>query len=87
MTTKAVKTSKKVPRLPDFSQFNKAKARCNICNTPRSYTNPMARCFECKNKFCFDHIYGGQLNDTMTKSTTVRDICDSCKKKFKYESI
>ena len=28
------------------------RGRCNTCDTPVSYTNPMAKCSICKNKFC-----------------------------------
>ena len=32
------------------------KAKCKKCNSPCSYTNPMAKCLECGYNFCFDHI-------------------------------
>ena len=41
------------------------RAQCSECHSKRNYTNPMARCWECKRKFCFKHIWGGQINDKM----------------------
>jgi len=61
-----------------------SRSRCSICNTPRSYMNPMAKCWECEKKFCFDHIYGLQINDKMALTDEVRDICEECKKKYNY---
>lgn len=47
----------------------------------------MAKCWECKKKFCFDHIWGGQLNNKMGENDEIRDICDNCKKVYKYKTI
>ena len=69
----------------DFSNLrNKPRTVCFKCNSKQRYTNPMAQCWECRQKFCFDHIWSGQINDAMTENETVRDICDNCKKSKKY---
>ena len=57
---------------------------CGKCNSIRSYMNPMARCFECKKKFCFDHIYGGQFKKGMKQNEEGRSICEECKKNKGY---
>ena len=44
--------------------------RCSICNSWRSYGNPMARCSVCKKHFCFDHIR------TKIEKKGVVDYCD-----------
>lgn len=63
------------------------RPRCFRCRSVRSYTNPLAICFECKQKFCFDHIFGGQVNAIMERNEEVRDICDNCKEKFGYINV
>ena len=49
--------------------------------------NPMARCFECKKKTCFDHITAGQIKDSMKENDEVRDICGKCLKKEGYKDL
>ena len=66
---------------------NYKPSTCEICGRRSRYTNPLWRCYECRKKFCTDHIYGGQLNASMKKTETIRDICESCKKKFNYYAI
>jgi len=61
--------------------------KCTICDRPRSHTNPIAKCFECKKKFCFDHIYGGMINNTMDDNEEIRNICFECKDKHNYRDI
>ena len=63
------------------------KSRCAKCNSLRSYRNPLALCFECKKKFCFDHIYGGQFKTGMKQNEEIRTICEKCKKNYRYETI
>ena len=63
------------------------RATCFKCGSKRTYTNPMARCFECKNKFCFDDLNSGQINSEMSKNDPIRDICDACRIKFKYQTL
>ena len=35
--------------------------RCATRGSRRSYTNPMAKRFFCEKKFCFDHIWAGNV--------------------------
>lgn len=60
---------------------------CATCGGTRSYMNPFAKCYECKKRFCYDHIFGGQLLKTMKENEPIRDVCDECKKKFGYYNI
>ena len=60
---------------------------CFVCKTTQRHTNPMARCFECKNKFCFSHIFGGQVCKSMKENDEIRDVCAKCQKEFKYKSL
>jgi hypothetical protein len=61
----------------DLSKYPK-NASCKICKTRNDYLSPLAICFECKKKFCFDHITCLQVNDKMDENDEVRDICDNC---------
>jgi len=47
----------------------------------------MARCFECKKNFCFDHIFCGMITKEMGQNEEIRDVCDECKRKLNYFSI
>ncbi|MEA2036688.1 MAG: hypothetical protein U9O94_04220, partial [Nanoarchaeota archaeon] len=58
---------------------NIKRAICNKCKSISHYTNPMARCWQCKKKYCYNHIFGGQLNSTMKENDTIRDVCKSCR--------
>jgi hypothetical protein len=60
------------------------RTRCAKCKSFRSYQNPVARCFECGKKFCFQDIYPVQVNDTMKDTDEARNICDACKEEFGY---
>jgi hypothetical protein len=62
-------------------------SKCFKCGTQRSYKNPMEKCFECGQKFCYDHIHALQVNDKMSISETVRDICETCKEKLNYSRL
>lgn len=63
------------------------QSRCFVCNSPKSYTNPVEKCFECKRKFCYDHLWGGQVNAEMTPNQQVRQVCDECRKKHNYNTL
>lgn len=72
----------------DLERLRKLKrSRCVVCQSPQSYINPMAKCFECKKKFCFSHIWSGQINKTMNNSEELRDVCKECKLKFNYRDL
>jgi len=60
---------------------------CFKCQSKRSYTNPMERCFECREKFCYDHIHCSQFKDEMSSSDEFRSICEECKIKHKYLTV
>lgn len=61
--------------------------RCTKCKSVRSYTNPMEKCYECKRKFCFDHIQSLQINDKMNENTPVRCVCPECIPKHGYRTL
>lgn len=63
------------------------RSRCTKCKSFRTYQNPMAKCWECRKKFCFSDINLGQINNTMKEKDEVRNICDWCKKEYKYVGI
>lgn len=63
------------------------KIKCAECGTSRSYTNPMARCYECKIKFCFKHIKGGQINKKMSVNDGIRDVCEKDQLKHAYKVL
>ncbi len=63
---------------------NRKKAACFKCNSKKSYTNPMEKCFECKEKFCFDHIIGGLSKEGMSQNEEFRSTCERCKKDHDY---
>jgi hypothetical protein len=44
--------------MKDFKDLPRVIRRCKVCNTIKSYTNPMAKCSVCKEYFCYDHIIG-----------------------------
>jgi hypothetical protein len=71
----------------DESGARSVKARCSECGSWRSYTNPMARCWECKKKFCYGHVWCGQINDNMGPSDVVRNICGSCQIASNYRCL
>ena len=76
-----------------MDQTTKAKLKkipktiCAKCKSKRSYGNPMAKCDECGARFCFDHIWGGQIKKDMSKNESVRDICDFCKERGDYRNL
>lgn len=57
---------------------NIPRSRCAKCNSGRSYTNPLAVCHSCKQKFCFDHILGGQSFEGMKDTDSYIDLCEEC---------
>ena len=57
---------------------NTPKARCGICNSRRDYENPMAICFWCNKKYCFDHITCGYMRKNQPNNEELHDICDFC---------
>ena len=61
-----------------------SRARCTKCNSVRTYLNPLAKCFECMKKFCFDDINCLQVNNAMKENDEARHICDECKEKYEY---
>lgn len=61
--------------------------RCSMCNCKQKYTNPITRCYECKKRFCFDHINALMYNNTVGANEEVRTICDSCAKLHNYLSL
>lgn len=84
-------TSTKEKRVMTQEQKDKLKnipkTRCSKCGSPKHYRNPMARCYECGKKFCFDHIFGGMVNSKMKYNEEVRDVCAECKEKHSYKKL
>jgi len=66
---------------------NIEKRPCKICGQKRSYTIPLDTCYECKGRFCYQHISGGQVTDKMGQGEPIRDICDLCIKGSEYHSL
>ena len=66
---------------------NIPRSKCGTCKKIISHNIPMVRCFECKIKYCFDHIYCNQINDKMKENDMLRDICDKCKEKYGYRRL
>ena len=60
--------------------LSKVRVVCAKCGSLKSYRNPMAKCFECGKKFCYDHIYGCQFKTGMGINEKTRDICQECRK-------
>ena len=54
------------------------RTRCAKCGSSKSRTNPMARCFFCKQKFCFDHIHGGCEYLGIKPNQELVDLCEKC---------
>lgn len=76
MDQKIKKLLKKIPR-----------AFCGECKSKKNSCNPMARCFECNGNFCYDHIWGGQIKEGMSKGEEVRSVCDACRKTYSYRTL
>lgn len=62
-------------------------SKCAKCHKVRRYQNPLARCWECKQKFCYNDINCLQVNSTMKETDEVRNICDECKKNYRYQKL
>ena len=67
----------------------KARPRtiCAKCQSRRNSCNPMDKCFECKQSFCYDHIECLQFKNGMSESDELRSICGDCKKSFGYRTL
>ena len=61
------------------------RPRCAKCNKKRTYLNPLAKCYKCGQKFCFDHINCLQVNNKMKNTDELREICDECKYEHEYK--
>ena len=66
---------------------SKARARCAKCNKVKTYLNPLAKCDECGDKLCYDHINCLQFKEGMKQTDELRDICDDCKAKHGYKHL
>ena len=58
---------------------NIKRSECGVCGHKSTYTSPLAKCHECKKKFCYDHIYANQVKQGMKPNDPLRDVCDECK--------
>jgi hypothetical protein len=61
--------------------------RCFKCERPKSYMNPLDKCQECLQLFCFDHIYGNQVKKGMSDGEEVRKICEKCREEHGYRTL
>jgi len=52
---------------------------CAKCKSVISSTNPVKRCFHCRKKYCFDHLWGGYLPPGWKDEWEIQNICDDCK--------
>lgn len=67
--------------------FKHRRTRCFKCHSYKRYENPMAMCWECRNRFCYDHINCLQVNSKMKETEEVRYVCDQCKKEHGYQTL
>jgi hypothetical protein len=67
--------------------FKHHRTRCFKCHSYKRYENPMAMCWECRNKFCYNHIWGGLVKEGMKDTEEVRHICDPCKDEHGYKTL
>lgn len=54
------------------------RAQCHKCKRFRHEQNPLAKCFNCGKKFCFDHIHGGHYSKGIKPNEELKDVCDKC---------
>ena len=66
---------------------NIPRTRCAKCKKFKSYENPTQKCWECKQNFCYEHIWGGLTKEGMEETEELRSICDKCKDSFDYKEI
>jgi len=84
MSTKQPKTRMTSKLKQVFKNHN---ARCFKCHSFKRYENPMAVCWECGNKFCYNHINCLQVNSKMKETDEVRRVCDNCKAEHGYNTL
>jgi hypothetical protein len=77
----------KMPEAIKKKLRNRKNKACSICNSKRSYTNPVWPCFECKKQHCFNHLWAALFKDGMKQSELLRDVCDACKAKYGYRQL
>ena len=82
--TKLSKT--RVPFGPN-EPFKHRRTRCFECRSYKRYENPTAMCWECRNRFCYNHINCLQVNSKMKETDEVRHICDKCKAEHGYNTL
>jgi hypothetical protein len=63
---------------------NIVASKCKVCQRKSGNGTPLSKCFDCKKKFCHEHIWGGQVNAKMKENDPIRDLCNDCKKKGGY---
>jgi len=66
-----------------MEKIEKKGRKCAECGRA---SNHLAKCYECKKFFCYDHICGGMVNHTMRDTERIRDVCEKCKEEFTYLS-
>jgi hypothetical protein len=67
--------------------FKHRRTRCFKCRSYKRYENPMAMCWECRNRFCYKHINCLQVNSKMKETDEVRYVCDGCKEEHGYRTL
>ena len=63
------------------------RAVCFKCKSKISYGNPMGKCFECGEKFCFDHLHCLQFKKGMSPYEDLKSVCEKCKIKHNYQTL
>jgi len=63
------------------------KVEKRTCHKCKARSGPMSRCHKCGNIFCFEHIYGIQVNNKMRDIDRAVDVCEDCKKKYGYFTV
>jgi len=63
------------------------RSTCSECRSKRSYRNPIAKCFECLQKFCYDHIWCMQVKQGMANSDELRSVCEKCQNQHGYHTL
>ncbi len=63
------------------------RPKCAKCNKQKSTINPLERCFECHQRFCFDHLWGGQFKPGMDENEALKAVCDQCRQKLNYQEL
>lgn len=71
--------------LKKLKRQKRISGRCSIDGLQQGGGNPLSPCFECRKRFCFDHILSGQIKNGMKMGESVRNVCEDCAKLHGYQ--